>query len=140
MCPGRREGSHTIFSSCFLVCSCPHSDTYFPLRSLCKTFPHQLNMFARLYFLLMDSLCVWGLFGRGGGGSHQELVWLDPLHCFHSKGCWVCSLHIHPSCQRMVCVERARPSVYSLSEPNPIRRRCVREGQGSARLGPASSA
>ena len=66
----------------------------------------------------MDSLCVWGISGWGAG-SHQELEWPDPLHCFQSNGCWVRSLHIHPSCQLLVCVETARPPVYSPSKLVP---------------------
>lgn len=71
---------------------------------------------------------VWGLSGCGGR-SYEELLWPDPLHCFHSKGFWVRSLHIHPSCQLLVCVEPARAPVFSLSELNPIRQRCVKDSR-----------
>lgn len=123
----------------------PHRDINAHNWPLCRTWNHlSIIFFAVWYFIIFfqndsnlntswTSYGVWGLSGCGSG-SHEELVWPDPLHCFHSKGCWVCSLHIYPSCQLFVCVEPARPPVFSLSELNPIRQKCVRNGHGLAQL------
>lgn len=74
----------------------------------------------------LEHLC-----GRGGG-NQQELVWPDPHHCFHSKSCWVCSLHNHPSCQILVWT----PNV-SLCELNPTSQEMYEGWLSSAQLSPA---
>ena len=95
-----------------------------------STLQHQFECSFLLVICFLSKVTTpHGQFVFGGYLGVAELERPDPLHCSHWKGCWVSSLHIHPSCQLSVCVEPARPSVYWI--PSGM---CVRDGQGSTQL------